>query len=38
VFLGEHLLADGTPDDHQARLRIASHRETRHATAEVTFA
>lgn len=38
VFLGERLLADGTPDDDHARLHIATHRETRHATAEVTFA
>ncbi|MDX3387985.1 hypothetical protein PV682_42085 [Streptomyces niveiscabiei] len=38
VFLGEHLLADGTPTDDHARLHIATHREARHATAEVTFA
>ncbi|GHF18512.1 hypothetical protein GCM10014715_86790 [Streptomyces spiralis] len=38
TFVGEHLLADGTPAEGQARLRIATHREARHATAEVTFA
>ncbi|MBZ3906372.1 hypothetical protein [Streptomyces griseiscabiei] len=37
AFLGEHLLADGTPTDGHARLRLATHREARHATAEVTF-
>ncbi|MEU9450222.1 hypothetical protein [Streptomyces sp. NPDC048277] len=38
AFAGEHLLAAGTPADDRARLHIASHREPRHATAEVTFA
>ncbi|MGW1916103.1 hypothetical protein ACWCQS_36630 [Streptomyces sp. NPDC002076] len=38
VFVGEHLLADGTPSHGQAELHIATHRETRHAGAEVTFA
>ncbi|CAM5602809.1 hypothetical protein [Streptomyces aurantiogriseus] len=38
AFAGEHLLADGTPTDDRARLHIATHREARHATAEVTFA
>ncbi|MFA3878589.1 MaoC family dehydratase N-terminal domain-containing protein [Streptomyces sp. MMCC 100] len=38
AFAGERLLASGTPDGHGAALRIASHREERHATAEVTFA
>ncbi|MEU6087090.1 hypothetical protein ABZ865_09810 [Streptomyces sp. NPDC047085] len=39
AFKGEHLLADGTPSDGcRARLRVATHREGRHATAEVTFA
>jgi hydroxyacyl-ACP dehydratase HTD2-like protein with hotdog domain len=38
AFVGEHLLADGTPSDGHARLRIATHREARHASAEVTFA
>ncbi|MEU1517478.1 MaoC family dehydratase N-terminal domain-containing protein [Streptomyces sp. NPDC005811] len=40
AFAGEHLLADGTPvdgDGDGARLRLATHREARHATAEVTF-
>ncbi|WP_416982485.1 hypothetical protein [Streptomyces sp. T028] len=38
AFAGEHLLADGTPGADRARLHIATHREPRHATAEVTFA
>ncbi|MDX5563006.1 hypothetical protein PYK79_05490 [Streptomyces sp. ID05-04B] len=38
AFVGEHLLADGTPTDDHAQLHIATHREARHATAEVTFA
>jgi hydroxyacyl-ACP dehydratase HTD2-like protein with hotdog domain len=38
VFVGEHLLAYGTPNDGGANLRIATQRDTRHATAEVTFA
>ncbi|MEU3612264.1 hypothetical protein ABZ725_08075 [Streptomyces sp. NPDC006872] len=37
AFVGEHLLADGTSSAGPARLRIATHREARHATAEVTF-
>ena len=38
AFVGEHLLADGTPSDGQAELHIATHREARHATAKVIFA
>lgn len=38
VFAGERLLAVGTPTDRKATLRVATHREQRHATAEVTFA
>lgn len=38
VFVGEHLLADGGPEGGQARLHIATRRQPRHATAEVTFA
>ncbi|WP_280885278.1 hypothetical protein [Streptomyces sp. LBL] len=38
VFAGERLLACGTRVDDRAELRIATHREERHATAEVTFA
>ncbi|MET9384298.1 hypothetical protein ABZY09_25295 [Streptomyces sp. NPDC002928] len=38
AFVGEHLLADGTPSDGHADLHIATHREARHATAEVTLA
>ncbi|MER6983821.1 hypothetical protein ABT317_44450, partial [Streptomyces carpinensis] len=38
AFSGERLLACGTPTDRDAALRIATHREQRHATAEVTFA
>ncbi|MFI8880770.1 hypothetical protein [Streptomyces sp. NPDC055243] len=38
VFAGEHLAACGTPSDDRAELRIATHREARHATAEVTYA
>ncbi|MGI5452459.1 hypothetical protein ACQEWB_04605 [Streptomyces sp. CA-249302] len=37
AFVGEHLLADGTSSDSEARLHIATHREPRHATAEVAF-
>ncbi|MFJ8109103.1 hypothetical protein [Streptomyces sp. NPDC096132] len=37
AFAGEHLLADGTPTDGRARLHTATHREARHATAEVSF-
>ncbi|MYV97775.1 hypothetical protein GT354_05690 [Streptomyces sp. SID3343] len=37
VFAGERLLASGAPTDQGAALRIATHREERHATAEVTF-
>ncbi|MFF4801354.1 hypothetical protein ACFY1U_23650 [Streptomyces sp. NPDC001351] len=37
AFAGEHLLADGTPSDGQAQLHIATRREARHASAEVTF-
>ncbi|MDF3139870.1 MULTISPECIES: hypothetical protein [unclassified Streptomyces] len=38
VFAGEHLVACGTPRGDRAELRIATHREERHAAAEVTFA
>ncbi|MDX3131375.1 hypothetical protein PV367_16690 [Streptomyces europaeiscabiei] len=38
VFAGERLVACGTPRGDRAELRIATHREERHATAEVTFA
>ncbi|MFJ9743450.1 hypothetical protein [Streptomyces sp. NPDC101166] len=38
AFLGEYLLADGTLTDDHARLHIATLREARHATAEVTLA
>ncbi|GAA2931995.1 hypothetical protein [Streptomyces mexicanus] len=38
VFVGARLLASGTPTAGTAALRIATHREPRHATAEVTFA
>jgi 3-methylfumaryl-CoA hydratase len=38
AFAGEHLLADGSPTDGGAALRVAGPREARHATAEVTFA
>lgn len=38
VFAGEGIVACGTPSGDRADLRIASHREQRHATAEVTFA
>ncbi|MFT9473699.1 hypothetical protein [Streptomyces sp. 11-1-2] len=38
LFAGEHLLASGTPSGSGTDLRIATHREARHATAEVTFA
>ncbi|WP_439678421.1 FAS1-like dehydratase domain-containing protein [Embleya sp. MST-111070] len=37
VFAGERLLASGAPAEYGAALRIATHREERHATAEVTF-
>lgn len=38
VFAGERLAACGTPSDGGADLRVATHREARHATAGVTFA
>ncbi|GAA2301919.1 hypothetical protein [Streptomyces violaceusniger] len=38
LFAGERLLACGTPSGNGAEMRIATHREARHATAEVTFA
>lgn len=38
VFAGERLAACGTPSADGAELRVATHREARHATAEVTFA
>lgn len=38
VFAGEHVLACGTPAAGRAELRVATRREARHASAEVTFA
>ncbi|MEU4485697.1 hypothetical protein [Streptomyces purpurascens] len=38
AFAGEALAACGTPAGDHAELRVATHREERHATAEVTFA
>lgn len=38
VFAEEHLIACGTPCDGRAGTHIATRREARHATAEVTFA
>jgi hydroxyacyl-ACP dehydratase HTD2-like protein with hotdog domain len=38
VFAGEHLVACGAPSGQGAELRIATQREARHATAQVTFA
>jgi 3-methylfumaryl-CoA hydratase len=38
VFAGEHLLACGTTVDGHADLHIATGRDARHATAEVSFA
>ncbi|MFF0450269.1 hypothetical protein ACFYT4_28450 [Streptomyces sp. NPDC004609] len=38
LFAGEHLLASGDSAGDRADLRIGTHREARHATAEVTFA
>ncbi|MER5429561.1 hypothetical protein [Streptomyces sp. NPDC002588] len=38
LFAGERLAACGTPAADGAALHIASHREERHATAEVAFA
>lgn len=38
AFAGEHLLASGVAASDGAALRLASARERRHATAEVTFA
>lgn len=38
AFAGEHLLVEGQPVDGRARLHVATHREARHASAEVTFA
>ncbi|MGP3939124.1 MULTISPECIES: hypothetical protein [Streptomyces] len=38
LFAGERLVTSGTPSGGGADLRIATHREARHATAEVTFA
>ncbi|GHB73629.1 hypothetical protein GCM10010377_75090 [Streptomyces viridiviolaceus] len=38
AFAGEQLLACGAPTDRSAALRIATAREDRHATAEVSFA
>ncbi|WP_330455662.1 MaoC family dehydratase N-terminal domain-containing protein [Streptomyces sp. NBC_00820] len=38
AFAREHLLASGAPTGRNAALSIATHRERRHATAEVAFA
>jgi 3-methylfumaryl-CoA hydratase len=38
AFAGEPLLAGGMPENAGARLRVATAREERHATAEVVFA
>lgn len=38
VFAGERLAICGTPSGSQADLRVATHREGRHASAEVVFA
>lgn len=38
VFAGEHLAVCGTPSGSEADLHVATHREERHATAQVTFA
>lgn len=38
VFAGEQLAAGGTPSETGAQLHVATHRDPRHATAEVTFA
>ncbi|WPB89253.1 hypothetical protein [Streptomyces malaysiensis] len=38
VFAGEQLLVCGTPSDGRADMHVATHRDARHATAEVTFA
>lgn len=38
VFAGEQLVASGSPSSDGAVLQIATNREARHATAEVTFA
>ncbi|MCX4760269.1 hypothetical protein OG562_04590 [Streptomyces sp. NBC_01275] len=37
VFAGERLVACGAPVGDRAELRVATHREERHATAEVAF-
>ena len=38
VFAGEQLVAYGTPSEQGAELQVATHRDARHAAAEVTFA
>ncbi|MDI2125070.1 hypothetical protein [Yinghuangia seranimata] len=38
VFAGERLVACGTPSDGRATMRVATHRDGEHATAEATFA
>ncbi|GGI98982.1 hypothetical protein [Streptomyces brasiliensis] len=38
AFARERLLASGMPVDNKAMLRVGTHREQRHATAEVIFA
>ncbi|MER5886110.1 hypothetical protein ABT160_20000 [Streptomyces sp. NPDC001941] len=38
VFAGEHLAACGSPSDGRVALRVGTHRDDRHATAEVVFA
>ncbi|WP_243794758.1 hypothetical protein [Saccharopolyspora gloriosae] len=38
IFAGEHLVVSGDPSPDGAVLQVATHRNARHATAEVTFA
>ncbi|MEV4734906.1 MaoC family dehydratase N-terminal domain-containing protein [Saccharopolyspora sp. NPDC049426] len=38
IFAGEHIVASGNPAVDGAVLQVATHRDARHATAEVTFA
>jgi hydroxyacyl-ACP dehydratase HTD2-like protein with hotdog domain len=37
VFAGEHILAQATPTNTGTQLHTATHRDTHHATAEVTY-
>lgn len=38
IFAGEQIVASGNPSADGAVLQVATHRDARHATAEVTFA